>query len=235
MPFNSPEIVSEDKIQICPANDLPCPVAEERDNLLKQLKDLKTDALTDVLTGLFNRRHFESVLAIEMERTQRTSYPTTLVMLDLDHFKKINDSLGHLAGDTVLKEVATLLKSNLRKIDIPCRIGGEEIIAILPSTELMTGVQVAERICIELRQHNIELDNKSLNVTASFGVYAYHSGSNDSSATLLEKVDQLVYQAKHKGRDQVCAPKDTRFKSATSVSADEKALFHDLFGGSDES
>lgn len=217
----------------CPADNHACPVIKERDELLRKLEALKTDALTDVLTGLFNRRHFESVLSIEMERTRRTQQPTTLIMLDLDHFKHINDTYGHQAGDEVLRQVANLLRSNLRKIDTACRIGGEEIVAVLPSTELVTGVQVAQRICDQLRDLTIPINEEALTVTASFGVYPYRFSSDDNQSKLLEEVDKLVYQAKHNGRDQVCSPTDDSFQSKSSVSAEEKALFSDLFGGGD--
>ena len=143
----------------CPAGLETCPVLPELRRLEEEYRLLQEEcrrlqklSQTDPLTRLFNRGYLMISLEQEMERTRRTGFPTSLIMLDLDHFKRLNDTYGHQFGDEVLCRVAVLLKDNIRKLDIPCRYGGEEFVVILPGTRLPQAVRLAVRLNDTLAQ-----------------------------------------------------------------------------------
>ncbi|GHV56656.1 PleD family two-component system response regulator [Deltaproteobacteria bacterium] len=162
-------------------------------------------ALTDPLTGLYNRRCFDRRLEDECRRLERYNSPLTLVMIDLDHFKNVNDNFGHLVGDQVLKRVAELLTQTLRDVDTVSRWGGEEYMLLLPETGRDTGISVARRL------HRIigEADQwenitPGLRVTVSMGlVNISWEGRKMNSCEILEKLDRALYRAKESGRDRV--------------------------------
>lgn len=186
----------------CPRGE-SCPLSEELVQLRNRINELEQFAQTDGLTGLFNKRYFDANLRQELERTQRTGMPTTLILLDVDHFKRFNDNYGHLAGDSVLQHLANILKANTRNLDIPCRYGGEEFAIILPSTPLLVGVQVAERLRALLAASTVTFDQHALDVTASFGIDSSTFEQHDSPTDFLQRVDNLLYAAKKAGRDCV--------------------------------
>lgn len=164
-------------------------------------------ATLDALTGLNNRRLFESRLKQEVSTSQRQNKPLSAIMLDIDFFKKVNDTYGHAAGDTVLKTVANLIKTGLRECDIPARYGGEEFAIILPFTKQEEAATVAERLRKRVETHPVTVTNEegetmSLNVTISVGVHEYQF--TDTPGGLFEKADKALYEAKTSGRNKVC-------------------------------
>lgn len=213
-------------IPVCPVGELSCPVIDEVLLLREQVS-------ADPLTGLYNRRYFREALEQELERTQRTQLSTALMMVDLDRFKSINDTWGHPAGDEVLKQTARLIRESTRKLDIQCRYGGEEFVIILPSTELMLAVQVAERLRENIASTRIQIDGSELQISASIGLALHSAQQPHSASSLIGRADHYLYQAKRQGRNQVCF--DHPDRAATTVTGDEKSLLHDVFSGSENS
>lgn len=160
---------------------------------------VKNQAVTDPLTTLYNRRYFEEFLKSEVTRAERTRQPFTLIGLDLDHLKQINDKYGHYYGDLAIKTVAEAMKKNARSIDVAARIGGEEFNILLPGVDSAGGVIAAERIRTAIE--SCKLDQIG-HVTASIGVATFLEHS-DNADELLELVDQAMYKAKRNGRNQV--------------------------------
>lgn len=164
---------------------------------------LRNQSIIDPLTGLFNRRYLEEILEREVRRASRSEQSLGLLMLDLDYFKKFNDTHGHEAGDTVLREVASFLKRSVRAEDVVCRFGGEEFVLILPLADLRIGQARAERIRSKLHELTILHEGKSLGlVTMSVGVAVLPEHGRSSKA-LLEAADAALYCAKREGRDRV--------------------------------
>ena len=203
-----------------------CPFYEELSELRKDVERLKAQVRTDHLTALYNKAHMLLSLENEMERTRRSSQATTIMLIDADHFKSINDTFGHIVGDKVLKHLAQTIQQSIRKIDIPCRFGGEEFCVILPSTSSLVGHQVAERLREMVASSPYELDSgETLNISVSIGLCSYTSNSQLSLEKFLEKCDEQLYRAKKSGRNRVCMPEQDRLPQST-VSAEEKdALF----------
>jgi diguanylate cyclase (GGDEF)-like protein len=165
---------------------------------------VQRQAVTDELTGLFNVRHFQDSLENEVERSRRFNSPVGLAMLDIDNFKRVNDTYGHQQGDIVLVEVARCLRSLSRDIDEPARYGGEELAVILPQTDLIGAELLAERMRATIADLAIKrLDGQGvLHVTASFGVAAFPE-SADSRESLIAAADAALYRAKHGGKNRV--------------------------------
>ena len=162
-------------------------------------------AVQDELTGLYNVRYLHTRLTEEYKRAERHRDPLALAMLDVDHFKAVNDRFGHEAGDKVLREVGARLKESVREIDVVTRYGGEEFVVLLPSTHLAGALTVAERIGKSLREKPFDLGaNKAIDVTASIGLALYPSRGVNSKETLLRSADRALYRAKDEGRDRIC-------------------------------
>ncbi len=155
-------------------------------------------ALTDPLTGLRNRRHFHDLFDAHFTAAARHDAPLTIILLDVDHFKRYNDTLGHPAGDVVLSTVASILRQNVRDRDLVARSGGEEFVVLLPGGDPDEGRQMAER----LRTRIARYDWPDLPVTASFGV-ATMGRSTPIPSILLDQADRALYASKHTGRDRV--------------------------------
>ncbi|MBL6945048.1 MAG: diguanylate cyclase [Rhodospirillales bacterium] len=174
--------------------------------LSSALTKIREMAVTDELTGLFNRRHFFEILGAEFGRARRYGRNVSCVLLDLDYFKKINDTHGHQAGDRVLKVTAEIMKANCRSSDVVARYGGEEFVILLAETQLNNAVRAAEKIrtAIEASPISIE-DGKELRVTASLGVasVSLRSDPDISTATLIKITDDALYRAKQNGRNRV--------------------------------
>lgn len=162
---------------------------------------VERQAVTDPMTGLFNRRYFQEQLSREIDRFQRFGHAFSLVIVDLDYLKKINDSLGHNSGDVAIKHIANVLKCNVRDVDTVGRFGGEEFVVLLPETDIQHARMVSERICLAIREKPIE---EIGTITASLGVATYPNDAQDREK-LFELADQALFLAKHKGRNQVCS------------------------------
>ncbi len=164
---------------------------------------LHKEANTDGLTQCYNKTYFNNQLNIEVKKSKLTGSPLSLIIFDLDHFKKLNDNFGHDAGDYVLKEKAQLLRDNgIRKGDVFGRYGGEEFVVLLPKTNLKQAFEIAERLRKLIETHNFEYDGKKLPVTASIGVADYRQGVN-TGTDLFKRADDAVYKSKENGRNQV--------------------------------
>jgi len=160
-------------------------------------------SIRDSLTGLLNRRFFEEFLIHELARAGRKTHQISVVVLDLDHFKRINDTYGHPAGDMVLRRVGPVLQANVRESDIACRIGGEEFLLLFAESTLPIAIQRAERIRQALREIPLTYEEKTLGpITASFGAAAYPDHGNTVEA-LFRAADEALYHAKRAGRDRV--------------------------------
>ena len=165
---------------------------------------LRRQSTVDELTGLYNRRYLSETLRRELFRAERKRAALAIVMIDLDHFKRMNDTYGHDAGDAVLRAVGQCLRDGVRRSDIPCRYGGEELVLILPECDTSAAVRCAEGIrsaiaALELRSGDTLLPQ----VTASFGIAMWPANGEDA-ATLLQAADSALYKAKDGGRNRVC-------------------------------
>jgi diguanylate cyclase (GGDEF)-like protein len=204
----------------CPSESVDCFLLEELEALRRENAELKDALRTDMLTGLYNYRHLLDALDWEMERTRRTRMPTSLIMIDLDYFKQVNDTWGHEIGNLALKQVATVIRNSLRKMDIPCRFGGEEFAIILPGTQLQQAVGVAERLRGNIENSPLETENETIPISASFGVELYRTGMQLSADEFIHLTDGYLYQAKQNGRNRVSHPV---LPPETQVELDERA------------
>ncbi len=162
---------------------------------------IEKQATTDGLTGLLNHRVFQEKLSNELRRQGRLSGPLSLILTDIDFFKKVNDNYGHPVGDIVLKGVSKIIKETLRDIDIPARYGGEEFAIILPGTDGPGAKIIAERLRNAVREKSFTADDKNFNVSISMGI-AVSPVDAKRKEDLIEKADQALYHAKHHGRNQ---------------------------------
>lgn len=167
-------------------------------------EEIYSSTITDHLTGLPNRRHLDEVFAKEFSRARRHGLPTSLLMLDLDHFKQVNDGWGHLAGDAVLAAVARLVRTEARAEDTVARYGGEELTVLMPQTRLGDALAVAERIRAAVEAQVVYWEGQAIPVTLSIGcaeLEPLDAGPED----LLRRADRKLYEAKHSGRNCVAA------------------------------
>lgn len=160
-------------------------------------------ATTDMMTNLKIHHFFQTSLIDEMERAQRFKKPLSLIMSDIDHFKKFNDVHGHIAGDIVLKNVAKIIKENTRPTDIAARYGGEEFAVILPKTDITEALIVAERIREFIEGEKIYFGEKALNVTISIGIAQYDPEMDSHPKNMVERADKALYLSKNNGRNSV--------------------------------
>lgn len=160
-------------------------------------------AITDSLTGLYVRRYFNDRLDEELGRSARQGLKFSFLMLDIDDFKKINDTYGHLVGDVVLKDIGGIIKENIREIDLACRYGGEEFAAMLPETSKEGAFVVAERIRKRVEGHIFRAYDERLKLTVSLGVASYPDDSSNQSG-LIDAADNALYKGKRSGKNVVC-------------------------------
>jgi diguanylate cyclase (GGDEF)-like protein len=170
---------------------------------LKLRDTLRSQSIRDPLTGLFNRRYMEETLERELSRAERSRAPLAVVMLDLDHFKRFNDTFGHEVGDMLLREVGHLLKHHVRHGDVACRFGGEELMIVMPDIDAASALQRAEEIREAVKRLQMACRGQSVgNVTVSLGV-ALYPDHGTTPADLVKASDTALYRAKSAGRDQV--------------------------------
>lgn len=183
-------------------------VLEEKDALAKQLEELNlvlaTQAATDALTGLPNRRALEQVLARDLARAERSGDPLSVVLLDVDHFKRFNDTYGHLIGDQVLRHMSGIVQRSLREGDFVARYGGEEFCLVLPRAPQEGALLAARRVRMAIERNRLKCDAGELSVTASFGVTTYLPGAAvRQHEQLFREADEALYAAKGQGRNCV--------------------------------
>lgn len=159
-------------------------------------------AIYDSLTGFFNRRHFRQLMDEQLEKHQASALPLCLIIVDLDHFKRINDEHGHLVGDHVLGEVASVLRARAQASMAIGRLGGEEFAVLLPEIDLTQAVGFAEQLRADVEAHRFEVRGEALPVTISLGVAQFQESMRDS-AGLLREADRELYRAKESGRNRV--------------------------------
>lgn len=184
-------------------------VESEANSLRQTLVEQRQRALTDALTGLPNRTAYLERLEQEYARLRRYDSQMALAVMDIDHFKRINDQHGHIAGDAVLKAIAKLLLAGVRKSDFVARIGGEEFVFLLPEIGMAEATKAVNKLRLSIHTRMIEVKGVSLSATASFGVADFREG--DTAADVFARADRALYRAKERGRNQVCCelPKGT--------------------------
>jgi len=176
------------------------------DSLLDKTSRLEKEAITDGLTGLYNHRHFYNRLEFEINRAARANSPVSVLILDVDNFKKYNDRYGHPKGDEVLRKCSAALRESVRGVDIAARYGGEEFAVILAETDKKGAIVVAENIrrAIEGLRFSDEEGDATHNVTVSIGVSSYPADTKEVN-DLVKKADDALYTAKREGKNRVCA------------------------------
>ena len=183
--------------------ELEAKIHERTHELAEANTRLAQLAVTDGLTGLYNHRHFHERLTLEVERSQRSGLPLSLLMLDVDHFKQFNDTFGHPAGDEVLRQLARVLADTRRANDVVARYGGEEFAVILVDTPKFTAAKVAERVRERINTHDFsEAAPRAGKLSASIGVATFPDDGADAE-TLVRSADQALYAAKRAGRNRV--------------------------------
>jgi len=170
--------------------------------ILELQQSLRFAATHDFLTGLLNRSEILAALQREFSRSGREGKSATVILADIDHFKRVNDSLGHAAGDEVLKEVARRMKSDLRPYDVVGRYGGEEFLIILPGCDLPNGVRRAEQIRHQIANEPVHTPSGPVSATISMGVTVTAFGSDLTGADILQQADVSLYKAKNNGRNR---------------------------------
>ena len=193
-------------------------IIEMESSLRKRNEVIKFLSITDPLTGAFNRSYLQDQLPNEIKKFFRYQQPLSLILCDLDGFKQINDSYGHLAGDLILRNLVSLLKNSIRDgVDWVVRYGGDEFLLILPNTDLKGATLVADRLCRRVAEEVFSFKSQSLKVTASFGISGIDLGGLDrlvSPEGLIEEADKNLYRAKREGKDRV---RPSHFKGDLSL------------------
>ena len=210
----------------CPLKNQGCPVVDELRRLKQEVKRLQALSNTDTLTGLFNFRYLLTALEGEMERTRRTGLSTAFIMIDLDNFKRINDTYGHESGNRALHWTSRIWRENIRRIDIPCRYGGEEFAIILPGARLPQAIRTAERLRALLVDSPVNLNNELVRLTASFGVDAYRGRENLSVEAFIKRTDHFLLKAKAKGRNCVCYEEINTTIAPTEITDKEREALY---------
>jgi two-component system cell cycle response regulator len=175
-------------------------IVMENARLFERVRNL---SIRDSLTDLYNHRHVMDLVSVEFSRVGRYQEAFSLLMIDIDNFKKVNDEYGHPAGDAVLKDLAGIVKETVRTVDVVGRYGGEEFVAVLPHTAHELALETAERVRRRIHEHVFLAGESKIHVTVSVGVASYPSANVDSPSTLIREADKALYRAKEAGRDRV--------------------------------
>ena len=183
--------------------DLSSKVAQRTAELEKVNEEIRLLSITDPLTGCFNRRYMDQHLALALEQAKRYQRNLSIAICDIDHFKQVNDTWGHPAGDCVLSEVGLALRSSLRQSDWVARFGGEEFIVVLPETDCSNAQTIVEKLRCRLEELQVPFDGKTLKITASFGLASLDHEKGESVSDLLGRSDAYLYEAKRNGRNRV--------------------------------
>jgi two-component system cell cycle response regulator len=191
-----------DTLQIGPRVTFRYSLVDSRQEAV--LRDLYESSRLDALTGVFNRKHFAERLDAELVSADRKQLPLSLIMFDLDHFKQVNDTFGHPAGDAVLKHVASLVKQRLRTSDILARVGGEEFAVLLRGADLQTAARVAERMRVSVATKPVFFGGQHIAVSISLGC-AQREGPDETATSLVGTADRRLYAAKNGGRNRVAS------------------------------
>jgi diguanylate cyclase (GGDEF)-like protein len=194
-------------------------VIELQEQLVKARESLRFEAMHDSLTGLLNRGAVIEQLNKELVRASRRGAPVAVLMGDLDHFKTINDTHGHAAGDAVLREAARRLKAGVRAYDSVGRLGGEEFIAVLPECDAKTGLSVATRLCRSLAETPTQYNGTAINHSISIGVASTDQFGSSRGDELMRAADAALYRAKHAGRSRALLAIEKEFEVTTEVTA----------------
>jgi diguanylate cyclase (GGDEF)-like protein len=191
-------------------------VAEEFNHMILRIRDseaaLADLARRDRLTGLLNRRAYDEAIADALARRQRLNEDVAILLLDIDHFKRINDTHGHVAGDEVLRAIAATVTAQVRQIDKVCRLGGEEFVVILQDANRSAAAIMAERIRGAIEHNPVPVDATPIAVTVSIGVA--NVDDDGDAATLLERADAALYDAKQGGRNRVVIAREINITSS---------------------
>ncbi|MHC1743814.1 MAG: GGDEF domain-containing protein [Syntrophobacteraceae bacterium] len=207
----------------CPVGQDACDLLEEVERLRQDCRRLMQLSITDPMTGFYNFRYLIQTMEREMERTRRTRLPMALIMIDLDHFKRVNDDYGHPVGDAALQWACHIWRENIRRIDIPCRYGGEEFVIVLPGTTLAQATMLAERLRRKLAALPLRSESYSVPLTASFGVSGYQGQEPCSPEMVIEAADKMLLRAKAEGRNRVCTEMKPAPAPVDEVTVDERA------------
>ena len=179
--------------------------------LKEKNRELEEIAVTDSLTGLYNRKHLIETLTHELARGQRYDHPVSVLMIDIDHFKRYNDTFGHLAGDRVLAKMASIFIESLRRIDYVARYGGEEFLVMLPETESQEALSAAERIRTRVAGETFTHHNEKVSITVSIGIAGFPENGR-SLESIIASADAALYRAKRRGRNRVVRTRTRRGK-----------------------
>ena len=183
--------------------------SEDLKQLHQELEKSQQEAQTDALTSLINRRGLEKRLELERIRAKQNDSPFSIIMVDIDHFKKVNDTFGHLVGDSILRSLARMIKDHLRRNDIAARYGGEEFLILLPVTEIEGAKAVGQKIrkALSTKEWKLKENGKSIGrITVSMGISLYKF--NEPEESLIKRADDALYLAKNNGRDQIVTQKE---------------------------
>lgn len=187
---------------------------QEREGLRNTAEGLAELSATDELTGLHNRRHLLQRISQCLSEYMRYNHPTALLLFDIDHFKSVNDTYGHTAGDDLLRQLSALLRTRVRQEDVLARYGGEEFIALLPSTPIRAASEMAERMLELVSSHRFECDGNSIHITISIGVAGVPGDEVTSAEELISIADKRLYVAKRTGRNRMVSREDSSANAA---------------------